>query len=194
MRQREVHPGEFYRHFKNRYYQVIAVALHSETGEPMVVYQALYGDFQIYVRPYDLFVSEVDHEKYPEVSQRYRFERVYPDHGANGDLGTWKTVGRTDDTAFVENGESVGRDDFAGRTERDPEPNPDLLAFLDADDYASRMECLQRLEKTASQSDIDSICVALDIHVHPGEIWSQIAQIRKNLSLQEHYDGSRLRG
>lgn len=65
-----------YRHFKGKMYIVEDIATHSETEEKMVVYRALYGDNQLWVRPYDLFISEVDHKKYPDVEQRYRFEEV----------------------------------------------------------------------------------------------------------------------
>ncbi len=57
-------------------YKIIGFAEHTETGENMVVYQALYGDFGLYVRPYDMFMGKLDREKYPDVKQEYRFEAV----------------------------------------------------------------------------------------------------------------------
>ncbi|MGN0133178.1 MAG: DUF1653 domain-containing protein [Anaerotignum sp.] len=73
---REILVGRKYKHFKDKYYKVIALAEHSETGEMYVVYQALYGEGKTYVRPYDIFASEFDKEKYPDVSQKYRIELV----------------------------------------------------------------------------------------------------------------------
>lgn len=68
--------GGVYRHFKGNLYEVKAVAKHSETLEKMVVYQALYGDNETFVRPLDSFMSKVDKIKYPDATQEYRFEEV----------------------------------------------------------------------------------------------------------------------
>ena len=64
-----------YKHFKGDYYLVEDIAIHSETREKYVVYRPLYGDTKaLYIRQYDMFLSEVDREKYPDVQQKYRFE------------------------------------------------------------------------------------------------------------------------
>lgn len=77
--------GDIIQHFKREtvdqnsmqyLYEYIGVAMHSETRDRMVVYRALYGEKGLFVRPYEMFMEEVDHEKYPEIRQKYRFEKT----------------------------------------------------------------------------------------------------------------------
>ncbi|WP_295751800.1 DUF1653 domain-containing protein [uncultured Oscillibacter sp.] len=73
---REILEGRRYRHFKGNFYLVVGIATHSETREQLVVYRTLYGEHKLFVRPYDMFAEEIDRQKYPEATQKYRFELV----------------------------------------------------------------------------------------------------------------------
>lgn len=83
--ERDIREGDIVRHFKREWvsedtseylYKVLAFASHTETGERLVIYQALYAPFKTCARPYAMFMSEVDREKYPDIRQKYRFEKV----------------------------------------------------------------------------------------------------------------------
>lgn len=82
---RDIRVGDIVRHFKREWvsaetseylYKVLAFAEHTETGEKLVIYQGLYAPFKICARPYAMFMSEVDRQKYPDVKQQYRFEKM----------------------------------------------------------------------------------------------------------------------
>lgn len=214
MTERIVRPGEFYRHFKNKLYQIVAVAKHSETGERMVVYQALYGDFGVYVRPYDMFTSEVDHEKYPQVSQKWRFERVefgVPEKQNAEACETEQSFGTCAEQRAAQafGQKSAGWNAALPETQKntvmpetnqkitqhyaDRTPDPVFLQFLDTEDFDLRMECLKQLENRITQQELDSMYLVLDMKPERGSLQEQLYAVRRFLTMQKRYDGSRLR-
>lgn len=78
---RKIQLGGIYRHFKGTKYKVINIAQHTETGEKLVIYISVGVGGNVYARPIDMFLSEVDYDKYPDVSQKYRFELIEGSEG-----------------------------------------------------------------------------------------------------------------
>ena len=78
---REIKVGNIYKHFKDKYYIVLDIVNDCESNndieyKKIVIYRALYGEYLTWARPYEMFASEVDHDKYPKVLQKYRFEEI----------------------------------------------------------------------------------------------------------------------
>ena len=182
--------GEFYRHFKGNLYQIVGIAKHSETLEQMVVYQALYGDYGLYTRPLDMFLSPVDKEKYPEIQQEYRFEKVM--------LG--KTEGK-EVIAVVEekNGERQSNsmempkesavDDNIEETVR-----PEILRFLDAENAVEKLEVLRQLRRNMDENLITTIELSLDLLPDEKESMERRYElVERTLEQKIRFEGGRLR-
>ena len=198
-------PGEFYRHFKNKMYQIITVAQHSETGEKLVIYQALYGDFKTYARPLDMFVSEVDHEKYPDATQIYRFEKVAMELEAAGE-NISRSAGRQiipdqniDNTKQIEPGiqnvqnESVvGNEAQTDEAQTDDEEmiNPGLLEFLDADTFDEKYNVLVSMRDNIDDKLIDDIAVVMDVVIPEGKLMDRYEDLKSTIRTRQRYEFS----
>ena len=209
---REVHQGQFYRHFKNRLYQVVAVAEHSETGERMVVYQALYGEYRVYARPYEMFVSEVDHEKYPQANQKYRFELVKPADGQEESQNQevpksgYEQSDVQEPAAERAEEQSDVQEPAAERAEEQtdtqvsaPEKteegavNPLLLEFLDADTLEDKMHIMIFGRNQMDDNLLNSIAISLDLVVEEKRTEEKYDEILNCLSMMERFECNRLR-
>lgn len=198
--------GEFYRHFKNKLYQIIAVAKHSETGEQLVIYQALYGDFGVYARPLEMFMSEVDHEKYPDVEQKYRFERVELSSNTVTETQVKDHTQReyaAENRNLLENSEkqsladSFEQSENMGLSSREEEYeggiNPKVLEFLDSEDFDERYNILVALRDEIDDQIINTLAVALDVVIPEGDIDDRYDQLKMCLRTRQRYESNRLR-
>ncbi len=161
-------PGEKYMHFKDRMYEVTDIAYHSETMEKYVVYRALYGDHRTYIRPYDMFISEVDHEKYPEARQKYRFLYLPPD----------------DEPAAGE----------ADTGDRETSPDRSWVdRILDAGTPEERYEIVCSIRDGITDRLIDDIATVMDISIPEGELQERYRQLKECMRTIQKYESDRLR-
>ena len=177
-------PGQIYRHFKGHLYQIVAIARHSETLEALVIYQALYGEFQVYARPLHMFMSELDKEKYSDVKQRERFELVRVANEI------------TMDEAYVEAEDMVPPVAEHAEVQAAPQA-PQLDAgveeFLDADSYEEKMRIFTGMQHRLTDDMINIMAISLDTEVPEGELEERIASLKNFLLMQVKYECSRVR-
>ncbi len=186
--------GGFYRHFKDKLYQVKGTAIHSETKEKMVIYQGLYGSYEMYVRPYDMFLSEVDHIKYPDVVQKYRFELI--------DIKTGKSL-EADSEENNQNMESEKLEELEESKEsekseeseelEESEQDSKLIRFLDAYDYKEKLDILTSMRGELNDGLIDIMAESIEVAVPEGDITDRYNSLRKCLMAHTKYEGLRLR-
>lgn len=198
-------PGEKYLHFKNKLYQVIAVAKHSETMEPYVVYQALYGDFGVYIRPYDMFVSEVDHEKYPEVTQKYRFAYVDPakdkmscaECAEEKELPVDQNIEQPapilDVTVTAPGAELQEQKHVQEESDVTEDAiNPWLLRFLDADTMEEKYQIVCDIKNDITDRLIDDLAVVVDVVIPDGKLSDRYDQLKYCIRTRQKYEQTSL--
>lgn len=186
--------GGFYKHFKNKLYKVDNIVYHSETKEALVLYQALYGDFKQYVRPLDMFMSEVDHVKYPEVKQKYRFIQVSLDEFGNvSPIDEAETAFSKAEEVFATEGQIE-----ATSPETDSSSKEDRIAslvekFLDSKEYEDKLDALLLLNNNINDDLIDLFAESLDIVVEKGNLADRVRSLKAVLQAHTKYEGGRLR-
>ena len=203
-------PHEIYKHFKGNLYQITAIAEHTETGEQLVIYQALYGDFKTYARPLTMFVSRVDREKYPDVTQEFRFELQGPEaerqrrESAEVPQPEQKVIEtpQTNREAVeaplpveesVETANPVQEDSASEPSEGELSLDPMVLEFLDADDYEKRLNILAGIHHRITDDMITTMAIACDVEINEGDTEERYEALKTCLLTLEKYECNRLR-
>lgn len=163
--------GEFYMHFKGKLYQIVTVAIHTETEEPLVVYQAMYGTFKTYARPLAMFLSEVDHEKYPDVQQTYRFRKVELCENSEAEL--------VDEVTAQEN--------ECDETEETADIEP-LLKFLDETDLHERLNILLQYRDRITETMLESMGMAMDCVLNGKTLEEKYYELDKVIRTKLQYE------
>ena len=211
MTQKTVNAGEFYKHFKGQLYQVRALAENSEDNTPMVVYQAMYAPFKIWVRPLSTFLEKLDKEKYPDAAQEYRFERIILDDRQNTEaaepdiLQSEKSAAVTNtihpEEAITVSDEEITDALLSGQVERKLSGKisdnqlaaKGLMIFLDAENYHDKRHIFSSLEPYLNDTMLNNIAVTLDLVLDEGSPEQHFDTILNCLETHEHYECNRLR-
>ena len=210
-------PNEIYQHFKGNLYRVVTLAKHADTGERMVIYQALYGDFESWARPLREFTGRVDGRKHPEAAGRQRFTLLPQIMGQDGlkppagekpeqsPLAAGKPeqsvpAGEKPEQAAPAAGRDLsaaGAEEASGPaappSEEEPALDPMLMAFLDADSYEEKLAIFTDMRGRVTDDMLTTMAVALDIDLKEGELMERYEELKNCIVMLEKYECTRLR-
>ena len=215
--ERTPRPNEIYQHFKGNLYRVVTLAKHADTGQMLVIYQALYGSFEVFARPLADFTGKVDREKYPDAAAEYRFTllpqivgqvseaeraemRQEPDtaqpqsSGAENPEAGNRRQTEPDRTLVQERTAPTKSADIQPQDEQEePALDPMLLAFLDADTYEEKLAIFTDMRGRVTDDMLTTMAVSMDIDLKEGELMDRYEELKNCIIMREKYECNRLR-
>ena len=191
-----IKPFQIYRHFKGNYYQVVCIAENSESGKQEVIYRALYGDNKIYARDLEMFTSDVDKEKYPDVAQVKRFEPVEYEDAVKTKEQTARLIEEPEKEKPEKERSEKEETAKAEPVKKEESPyenknsaiNPVLLKFLDAVGYEQQLECLTEIREDLTEEILIPIELSLGMEEQKGSIDQRYRGIKNYISLKQRYE------
>lgn len=195
--------GQIYKHFKGNLYKVLAVAVHTESEEKLVVYQSVDNPDRVFARPLEMFMSDIDRFRYPLIRAKYRFTLVSePEEETNGEeTKEEETIEETlnedtkgEDVKDEETEEQSDDDSAVYKDNGELVIDPYVEGVLDEKEFSKKIEFFEMLRGKCTEDMLTTIAISLDIQLQEGSIEDKYSQILRTLKMHEKYETSRLRG
>ena len=195
--------GQIYKHFKGNLYKVLAVAVHTESEEKLVVYQSVENPDRVFARPLEMFMSDIDRFRYPLIRAKYRFTLVSePEVENNGEeTKEEETIKETpnedtkgEDVKDEETEEQSDDDSAVYKDNGELVIDPYVEGVLDEKEFSKKIEFFEMLRGKCTEDMLTTIAISLDIQLQEGSIEDKYSQILRTLKMHEKYETSRLRG
>lgn len=203
--------NEIYKHFKGNMYQIVDIAIDSETGNELVIYRALYAPFTTYARELSMFMSKVDRDKYPSAAQEYRFELVVFDDATKNrreaitpntsiSKETPDRVNSVNENRAVETSvrENLVKENYIKEApvqetvdERAAKSgiSPVLLRFLETEGVAAQIECLTEIREQLTPEIMTSIEFSIGMEeAQRGDVYERYRGVKNYLDLKRKYE------
>ena len=195
--------GQIYKHFKGNLYKVLAVAVHTESEEKLVVYQSVENPDRVFARPLEMFMSDIDRFRYPLIRAKYRFTLVSePEEENNGEETkeeeakeeTLNEDTKEEDVKDEETEEQSDDDSAVYKDNGELVIDPYVEGVLDEKEFSKKIEFFEMLRGKCTEDMLTTIAISLDIQLQEGSIEDKYSQILRTLKMHEKYETSRLRG